>query len=433
MKFQNFAAVVAIVFSVSGCASKESIVRSTLASATVGEGVIYSLPKQLVKVSYSRELLDSTKTAENLKVAKEGVDAAKKAVKDITAEEKAITQLISSLDPLSPEKAATETKLNIELTVVKAKKLNLSNKLQELVDAFKVAQLEHASTLQDSHAFSEKFEITAQPATTEGKQTFSAITNHGGAFSDTLEIKTKGGLLDGAIGQSDDKTGEVITTLTSTLAGVFGVPGGSQFRAFALKRPLAEAITCDPKLVASVNQIVDPFDVDDMEVLNNALKQAACIQLSAKRDEAVNSLSGQQVFNGLVYRQPGVVDFTVSKSSGGEVLQRIPLTLAQGGHIGVVSMPKGRFSKNEYDIAFSNGALTKSRIIQPSEAMGVAMIIPNAIKGVFALPTELIKLKVDYSTNEKSLAEIKKAMIDAQVEIEKKQIELDALKKSESE
>jgi hypothetical protein len=200
-----------------------------------------------------------------------------------------------------------------------------------------------------------------------------------------------------------------------------------------LKRPLAEAITCDPKLVASVNQIVDPFDVDDMEILNNALKQAACIQLSAKRDEAVNSLSSQQVFNGLVYRQPGVVDFTVSKSSGGEVLQRIPLTLAQGGHIGVVSMPKGRFSKNEYDIAFSNGALTKSRIIQPSEAMGVAMIIPNAIKGVFALPTELIKLKVDYSTNEKSLAEIKKAMIDAQVEIEKKQIELDALKKSESE
>lgn len=433
MKFQPFATVVAIVISVSGCASKESIVRSTLITDTVGEGVIYSLPKQLVKVSYARELLDSTKTAENLKVAKEGVDAAKKAVKDITAEEKAITQLISSLDPSSPEKAATETKLNIELTVVRAKKLNLSSKLQESEGAFKVAQLEHASTLQDSHAFSEKFEITAQPATTEGKQTFSAITDHGGAFSDTLEIKTKSGLLDGAVGQSDDKTGEVITTLTSTLAGVFGVPGGGQFRTFALKRSLAEAITCDPKLVASVNQIVDPFDADDMKVLNRALEQAACIQLSAARDDAVNSLSDQKMYNGLVYRQPGVVDFEVSKYPGGEVLQRVPLTLAQGGHIGVVSMPKGRFSKNEYDIAFSNGALTKSRIVQPSEVMGVAMIIPNAIKGVFALPTDLIKLKVDYSTNEKSLAEIKKAMIDAQVEIEKKQIELDALKKSESE
>jgi hypothetical protein len=433
MKLQTLVTAVGIAVSVSGCASKESIVRSELASKEVGEGVIYSLPKQLVKVSYSRGLLDATKTSENLKAAKESVDAAKKAVKDISAEEKAITQLISSLDPSSPEKAAAEAKLNIDLTVVKAKRLNLSNRLQELEDAFKVAQLEHASTLQNPHSFSEKFEITAQPTTTENKQTFSAITDHGGAFSDTLEIKTKSGLLDGAIGQSDDKTGEVITTFASTLAGAFGVPGGSQLRAFALKRPLTEAITCDPKLVASVNQIVDPFDAEDMRVLNVALKQAACIKLSAHANEAVNNLSNEKAFNGLVYRQPGIVNFIVSKIPDGDVLQRIPLTLAQGGHIGVVSMPKGRFSKNEYDIAFSNGALTKSRIIQPSEAMGAAMIIPNAIKGVFALPTELIKLKVDYSTNEKSLAEIKKAMIDAQVEIEKKQIELDALKNSESE
>jgi hypothetical protein len=432
MKIQPSAIVVAIVISVSGCASKESIVSSVPASLTIGEGVVYSLPKQLVKVSYSRDLLDSTKTAEKLKSAEEGVDLAKKAMNDIAAEEREISKTIASLDPLSPEKSAAETKLHIELAVVKAKKLILSNKLRDLEEALKVDQFEHASTSQDPHAFSEKLEITAQPITSEGRETFYAVTDHGGAFSDTLEIKTKNGLLDGAVGQSDDKTGEVITTLTSTLAGVVGVPRGTGFQVFAWKQPMAETIACDPKLSASVNQIVDPFDDDDMGVLNNALRDAACIRLDAERDVAVNSVEGQQTFNGLVYRQPGVVDFKVSKVSG-EVLHIIPLTLAQGGHIGVISMPKGRFSKNEYDIAFSNGALTKSRIIQPSEAMGVAMIVPNAIKGVFALPTELIKLKVDYSTSEKSLAEIKKAMIDAQIEIEKKQIELDTLNKSEAE
>lgn len=427
MKLCPVTPVLAIVIGVSGCASKVSIVNSKKVSDQVTEGVIYSLPKQLVKVSYSREMLDSTKTATNLKIAKEGVETTQKAMKEAAVEEKKITDLLKNIDPGSPERAATETKLNIDLTVAKAKKLDLANKVKDQQDALYLAQLEHASTLQDPYAFSEKLEITAQPVTTEGKETFSAVTDHGGAFSDTLEIKTKNGLLDGALGQSDDKTGEVITTLASTIAAAVGGPGGSLSHVYALRRRIVEAAQCDKKLVASVNQIVDPFDDQDIAVLNNSLRSAACIEIAVERDDPVNSLAKQETFNGLLYRQPGVVDFKISDTKD-NLMQVIPIILAQGGNIGVISMPKGRFSKNEYDIAFSNGALAKSRIVQPSEAMGVAMIVPNAIKGIFALPTELIKLKVDYSTNEKSMAEIKKAMIDAQVEIEKKQIELDSIK-----
>lgn len=424
MKINAAATVIAIVVGLPGCASKESIVSSTLATTTVGEGVIYSLPKQLVKVSYSRVLLDATKTANNVKTAKEGVEATSKAINDVTAEETNTADLLASVDPNSVEKAATETKLNIELAIIKARKVSLTAKLNEFEDAYEEAKAEHALTLQDPHALSEKLEITAQPVTTEAKETFLAVTRHEGTFSDTLEINTKNGLLNGALGQSDDKTGEIITTLASTLSGLARFPSVSQ-KPMMWVQPVKDPAACGENLVGSMTQVVDPMS-DDMAVLNRALEKMACINITVERSKEVNSLGAIKEFNGLVYRQPGVVNFVVKKSD--ETVQIIPLTLAQGGHIGVISMPKGRFSKNEYDIAFTNGALAKSRIVQPSEAMGVAMIVPNAIKGIFALPTELIKLKVDYSTNEQSLAEIKKAMIDAQVEIEKKQIELDSLR-----
>ena len=93
---------------------------------------------------------------------------------------------------------------------------------------------------------------------------------------------------------------------------------------------------------------------------------------------------------------------------------------------GYIAMPKGNLAKNEYDVSFTNGMLEKSKISQPSEILAAAMILPNALKQIFAIPTELIQFKVDYSSSEKELLELKKAMLEAQIEIDKKQLELES-------
>ncbi|AYF87210.1 hypothetical protein D6Z43_08610 [Pseudomonas sp. DY-1] len=314
-----------------------------------------------------------------------------------------------------------------------AKKLELTNKLKEQEEALKIAKIEHAQSLQDGSSFSEKVEISAESTVTDSDNTFYAQTNHTGTYSDTLEIKTKNGLLDGALGHSEDKTGEITATLAGVLATAFKGPGLQPFKRRFLKRQPEDVYNCEKKLVSNITQVVDPFSPHDMQALNKRLQDSGCLRIDLMTPTPPQNAAilGKQDANGLIYRQPGIVKFEIYDTttvSAGVHIQTISLALAQGGHIGILPMPKGKFSKNEYDVAFSNGALTKSRIVQPSEVLGAAMIVPNTIKGIFALPTELIQLKVDYSSSEKSLLELKKAMIEAQVEIEKKQIELDAIK-----
>lgn len=414
-----------------GCASKESLVESTKAGAYIKEGVVYSLPKQLVKISFSRTLIDSKAAEKKLKQAKDDVDKTRDAIKEADGKEKEILALISKLDPLAPERDSVAAKLNKRLTLTKTKKAALEDKLLTQSSAFSDAAYEHSASLNDPLAYSEKLELTPQPTITDNKNSFYAIVDHSSASSDTVEIKTKNGLLDGAIGQSEDKTGEIITALASTLATTsrpFSEKIVNRSSGAPHKAPLK--LPCDKSLAASITQTIDPSDPIEINAVNRLLKKTACLEMEITHETILNDIGSRRDFEGLVYRQPGIVDFNIYnlEDKSKQLLQTISLPLAQGGQIGYISLPKGRFAKNEYDIAFSNGALIKSKLVQPSETMGAAMIIPNAIKGVFALPTELIKLKVDYSSQEKSMAEIKKAIIDAQVEIEKQKIEIEQLK-----
>lgn len=86
-------------------------------------------------------------------------------------------------------------------------------------------------------------------------------------------------------------------------------------------------------------------------------------------------------------------------------------------------LPTGIFSKSESDISFSNGSLSKVKIIQPSELLGAVRLIPTALKAMLAAPAELLQLKIDYSSREKELLELKKTILELQTEIEKGKLE----------
>ena len=146
--------------------------------------------------------------------------------------------------------------------------------------------------------------------------------------------------------------------------------------------------------------------------------------------------------NGLIYRQPGAFTFKVKRSNwddaqeecvdSGADIQVVSLTLAQGGQIGILPFPRGFASKNEYDVSFSNGRLSRRKIVRPSEALSAVNIVPNALKAMISVPSELLQLKVNYSSREKEILELKKAMLEAQTEIIKKQAELEKLKEEKN-
>lgn len=421
-----------------GC-SQAYIVNSTLLDkqkannrSDHGAGTVYSLPKQLVKVTLTRAPLESSETAASVKRLKESVDSKKKEISTLSSEENALKKQISGLS--GDNKAEAESKLNIELAIVQAKKLISNSELNSKITELNTATQEHTLALQSDGAHSEKLEITAEPITADSTLTYSANIQHSSMFSDNLELKSKNGLLDGALGHSEDKSADIFISIASSLAAMKS-PGSNKmvYRSF---RRQDGASKCVKSSVISVSQTIDPYDSKQLDIVNNLI-QSACLKLSINNGGIAQTPSTAPVVaNGLVYRTPGVLNFYVSEilDTAGKVSDTpvgiIPVTLAQAGYSGYIPMPKGRFAKNEYDVSFSNGILVKQKIVQPSEALGVAMIIPNTIKGVFALPTELVKFKVDYSSSEKSIAESQKAALAAQVEMEKLNMELEKLQQS---
>ena len=293
----------------------------------------------------------------------------------------------------------------------------------------------------------EELIIKAEEPIPDTDNTFYATMEHGFMFSDALEISTKNGLLDGAIGHSEDKTGDIIVSLAGSLSGLFP----STFQP-ELMTPLPlpdtdpqKALECKGKPTISITQDIDPSKRKDVDALNSRLCSESImlmLKVDPPRTMLVEPLKALFKAEGLIYRQPGTFTVKVkrTKLNGNKcecvgidpTIQSVNLTLAQGGQIGILPLPRGGFSKNEYDFSFSDGNLSRSKTIQPSEALSAVNIIPNALKAMISVPAELLQLRVNYSTHEKELLELKKTMLEAQAEIKRKELELDEIKKRES-
>ena len=69
--------------------------------------------------------------------------------------------------------------------------------------------------------------------------------------------------------------------------------------------------------------------------------------------------------------------------------------------------------------------LIKSKIVQPSELLAGVMIVPNALREIFAIPTELIQLKIDTTSKSSELINAEAALLAAQAELDAIQATLD--------
>ena len=229
-----------------------------------------------------------------------------------------------------------------------------------------------------------KLEIIAEDPIPDTDHTFYATIDHRNTYSDTIEISTKNGLLHGDLmGHSEDKTGEIVVSLASSAAGMpqplqFSIQGSIE-----VPEPSSNQNGCTPNKETLITQVIDPSDSKDINTLSERLKKDACIELTVLESNEATGIQKQnaalqeclQCQNGLIYRQPGIFTFVVKKVSTNSEIGRIRLSLAQGGHIGVLPLPTGFFSKSESDISFSDGRLSKVKIVQPRDQTKPAMRI----------------------------------------------------------
>ncbi|RLA07166.1 MAG: hypothetical protein DRQ54_05685 [Gammaproteobacteria bacterium] len=281
----------------------------------------------------------------------------------------------------------------------------------------------------------ESLTITALKAMPDTSYTLLAKINHKSQYTDSLELKTKNGLLDGAIGYSQDMTGQIIAQSLGLLALKTG--RSAEFGSLEM----TEETECTPtESRIEVRATIDPDDSGERADLNRRLKPAClCIAINPPLNRGLPEIYGKKdgwknaSFDGLVYSTPGDYEFDIIRYQTSERtiessvrLRTEHISLVQGGLAAVIPLDRGTLAKNEYDIVFSEGVLVKSKSIQPSESLAAIMIIPNALREVFAIPTELIQLKFDYSSSSEKLLASEKALMTTQMEIDALQAIIDA-------
>ena len=391
----------------SGCAS-HLVVSSTAKRDTVSTGTSYSLPQQLVEV----QLTPDPKVALESAASSREVAAA-----DLTERDKDTKAFEQKLKQAKNE--AEKAEVQKQLTEAEDRRLKA-----EALLTYWESRLERArAAVKSATAPGPRLSLTLLPLSADPNYHFVADLNHKGFRNDKLTLKTtQQGLLSGAVGYSEDQTLGTLNAILATIAA-----GKSSAKVLSAK----VAPSCADLTEARVWKI-DPTDPDQRAEVNNELKRY-CFEIAAhvlatdtseppKPNKLLEKVDpklkdGNNVF-GLFYRrsEPWSIDLLST-----ETKQRVAYDVAfipNRSPISLVPFKTGGLTKSEYDVEFTDGMLTKMDATRPSEALAAASLPLSAVRAVIGSVTDLIQLKVDFSSKNKAAVEAQTAMIKALTDLE---------------
>lgn len=414
-------------------------------------GVVYYLPMKLVKVTLTRKAVPT----DALKVAAADVEKAKSAVQEAGNRHQAAKAAAEWADKTAKAAEAAKPGSPVALKARESADLLAADGVtakEALTEAGKkqvVAQTVYDNLVArtDSNKFEDEIALAELPAIPDPKERYLARLSHWITHADSLKIgTTDAGLLKTVSGTSTDKTGAILEdTAKAIIAGLkasVGMPG-----------PMVEAVplkTSDPCALvptfvtqAFTNEYTfNPSDPEEQKTMNCTLqKLGSAFRISAKKLPSVEPQPGGsdaapkvgavpgnhpdtcQCVKGLVYRRPVRWEFSVQKVSDvgkeGVPVRTVAILLPNEGPSMVASMETGPFIPTSYDIAFQDGMLTKWDVDRPSELYAIIQIPLNILKDVIALPTQLIQLKLDYSSKDVELLKSEKAQVEAAAALKK--------------
>lgn len=415
------------VLVLTGCAGTHMVQSTRVSNSDAQQGLLYSLPKQLVKVEYKRSPIKKPQAKaawEKKKLEKAELIKEKAALEGQT---KILEGLIQQLNLDATNNADILAKRKAELVELKAKsainmaKLVAANKAE--VEAFYT--LNRFNATDSESVFTETLKLTPLAPIPDPNNVYNAKILHEGSTTDSLNLKVKNGLLSGAVGYTEDNTGDIAVSLAGSIAAFTGFP--SQHMALMKERTdFPPILGCTKKPSVNIEYKLDVEDPSDLILLNNKLA-AGCLKLSViqEKQNKLSTIEGPNTGNGLLYRHPAQVTFAVIQV-GGDKLSQQKLLLAQAGPIGVIEMPRSNFARNDYSLTFADGLLSEASIVQPSEWLALANYIPEIGKAILSIPAEILQLKVDYSSKEAALAEKQALQQQQALAFEKAKAELEA-------
>lgn len=428
------------------------------------DGVTYYLPMKFLKVVVTRKDVPT----DVIKVTRQAAEDAKAEVANLKTKGKVAKEAAdaanAALKVVSPEgrKAAEEKSalLNADYAVLTSLIVNAENKAKKAEEA-----ANSAASQPGAIRFEDDIAVTELPSVPDTSRMFVARLNHWVTHEDKLTIKTtKTGLLDTVTGEGRDKTPQILEDTGKTVISAFKAAAGlptptntlrESMEAYSLEKSdqwrgimgrKNKQIMDDKWLCSQLSNITvtkfsheftfDPSDADSIEEVNKRLCQlATAYRIVIKQVPAPSSkdpkaslpnngtitADTEDLTDGLVYRSPVPYTVDLTKVIDEQIfpIKSSQVMLPNKGPISVISMETGAFIATNYDISFEDGLLTRLDTKRPSEVHSIVQVPLNILREIIALPTDLIQLKLDYSSKDTSLLESQKKNVEAQEALRK--------------
>lgn len=483
MKFAAFASLAVSFLGLSGCQT----IKSQQATDR-SYGMAYSLPKAQVLIVAQRKRVtaadvkntqDSASTANTaLQKLQKQLDEAKYNLKNVEkhlAAAKSATNsnndAISEYNKEAAKYAASITILGTEVTSKKESAEKLTNDAKN--KSISVGYFEETVSLTE-------LPVVPDP---DRRNRYLANLSHLPTRDDDIELTIKNGLLSSSNVTSADRTADIIVQLAGALSAL-SVPKPidptiSKERKIAKRPKPPPPAACDEYQFAT---IFDPTIKNEVDAINAQLKnqmasgvegtQVVTIErispaddeppkkaIPAKDEQEGSASSSRDLGdstpptpsgsadfgdddddNGLYYRAPVTVvvatrvDIEQARRCGMKVLpstQVLKATLPDATMTFRLPATGGAFTTTTADFAFVNGMPTSYKVKKPSELLALASLPIDIAKAMVSVPTELVKLRVDYDNMAASEINAKVEQLKAQLSLLEQQRALEEARKTQ--
>jgi len=403
----------------SGCQSSiSSSVYSTKAQkGSIGEGIAYSLPRQDLILKIERKKQSRSSLEKDIEAAKSALNVAANSLKTLEAKLKRQTILRDNAVKAGANGETIE-KLTLEAELL-ALEVALSKKIKgEKKSLLELTQKNLATFKEKLSPWKDIITLSASEPYPSSNHQFRAILNDNTFSSETIEIKiSSDGLLSGGTTTSE---GQVDDIIVSTISAINAIKGGGTPEVYSKSINLdVQNTTSGACKIEPIEEIfIHTFSVDNNhwdDDLNNALQKTSfCYSVGLFNAPNSSPDLSADSFNGLLYPSKRLFKLRIVNTQTAEFVAEPSVVAIDPSIISFINLDKAHVATNKYEFEFEKGLLTRFKAEKPNEVVAFLSIPVDVAKAIISVPTEILQLKIDYSSKEEAYLNAQKLVIEAQ-------------------
>jgi hypothetical protein len=439
-----------VASSLAGCATPmiESVPYEPGTTAT---RLMYSTPKAQVELKASRRIVQAEEVEKAKKAADDAAAALAKANESVKTLEALVKSTKTELDAAKDAKKGADTLADINLRYELAQVRELLAKRAVPPAEEKATEAEAAYILVSGRIgrWVEEVSLKALAAVPDPEARFVARHVESALRDDSLKLTVANGLLSTGEAAATGQASAVLVGLARIAAAGRVGTDPTSLKAQRLTplvrsgKDAAPGSTADACTAYDFAAVFDPTDPQAVRGLASELaaKSGSSLKLQARivgaSPDAVRPRA--EAASGLFHPALVPVSIVVEPENAGAcpnrespAAARLNVVVPDSRTRLLLPMDGAMFTKSSIKHVFKDGLLTEVSIDRPSTALAIVSLPIDILKALISIPAEIVKLRVDYSTQQTAEVTQQTKLLEAQLALLKAEADLKAKQAADS-